>query len=206
MDCKNCYHPRKTKTLWFHHFFKFNFCSMIGSLLRAAGQRILLSNPHHGVLGSRLCKLMVGRVCFHSVTRNRFICTRCFKELSVTKEITLLPAKRLKMFPGLMWGVSRRFAVTRVGSKRHSASSMRNKTTAIYIIALAVTVVGASYLSVPLYRLYCQVSEFDLQSWPQATSTFTSLLSPPISALHFNLLFFVCVAVEKRFQNKKNLS
>ena len=179
---------------------------MIGSLLRAAGQRILLSNPHNGVLGSRLCKLMVGRVCFHSVTRNRSICTRCFKELSVTKEITLIPAKRLKMFPGLMWGVSRRFAVTRVGSKRHSASSMRNKTTAIYIIALAVTVVGASYLAVPLYRLYCQVSEFDLQSWPQATSTFTSLLSPPISALHLNLLFFVCVAVEKRFQNKKNLS
>ena len=179
---------------------------MIGSLLRAAGQRILLSNPHHGVLGSRLCKLMVGRVCFHSVTRNRFISTRCFKELSVTKEITLLPAKHLKMFPGLMWGVSRRFAVTRVGSKRHSASSMRNKTTAIYIIALAVTVVGASYLSVPLYRLYCQVSEFDLQSWPQATSTFTSLLSPTISALHFNLLFFVCVVVEKRFQSKKNLS
>ena len=178
---------------------------MIGSLLRAAGQRILLSNPHHGVLGSRLCKLMVGRVCFHSVTRNRFISTRCFKELSVTKEITLLPAKHLKMFPGLMWGVSRRFAVTRVGSKRHSASSMRNKTTAIYIIALAVTVVGASYLAVPLYRLYCQVSEFDF-TWPQATSKFTILLSPRISALLFNLLFFVCVAVEKRFQSKKNLS
>ena len=70
------------------------------------------------------------------------------------------------MFPDLMWGASRRFAVTRVGSKGHSASSMRNKTTAIYIIALAVTVVGASYLAVPLYRLYCQVSEFDLQSWP----------------------------------------
>ena len=178
---------------------------MIGLLLRTAGQRVLLSNPHHGVLGSRLCKLMVGRVCFHSVTRNRFISTRCFKELSVTKEITLLPAKHLKMFPGLMWGVSRRFAVTRVGSKRHSASSMRNKTTAIYIIALAVTVVGASYLAVPLYRLYCQVSEFDF-TWPQATSKFTILLSPRISALHFNLLFFVCVAVEKRFQSKKNLS
>ncbi|XP_027059838.1 cytochrome c oxidase assembly protein COX11, mitochondrial-like [Pocillopora damicornis] len=131
---------------------------MIGLLLRTAGQRVLLSNPHHGVLGSRLCKLMVGRVCFHSITRNRFICTRCFKELSVTKEITFLPARRLKMFPGLMWGVSRRFAVTRVGSKGHSASSMRNKTTAIYIIALAVTVVGASYLAVPLYRLYCQAT------------------------------------------------
>ena len=166
---------------------------MIGSLLRAAGQRILLSNPHHGVLGSRLCKLMVGRVCFHSIARNRFICTRCFKELSVTKEITFLPARRLKMFPGLMWGVSRRFAVTRVGSKGHSASSMRNKTTAIYIIALAVTVVGASYLSVPLYRLYCQVSEFDLQSWPQATSKFTILLSPPIrSPFQFIILCLCC--------------
>ncbi|CAH3039602.1 unnamed protein product [Pocillopora meandrina] len=131
---------------------------MIGLLLRTAGQRVLLSNPYHGVLGSRLCKLMVGRVCFHSITRNRFICTRCFKELSVTKEITFLPARCLKMFPGLMWGVSRRFAVTRVGSKGHSASSMRNKTTAIYIIALAVTVVGASYLAVPLYRLYCQAT------------------------------------------------
>ncbi|KAL9956918.1 hypothetical protein ACROYT_G038478 [Oculina patagonica] len=35
---------------------------------------------------------------------------------------------------------------------------MRNRTTAIYIIALVLTVVGFSYLAVPLYRLYCQAT------------------------------------------------
>ncbi|EDO36827.1 predicted protein, partial [Nematostella vectensis] len=34
----------------------------------------------------------------------------------------------------------------------------RNKTTSIYIAAVAVTVLGCSYAAVPLYRLYCQAS------------------------------------------------
>lgn len=130
---------------------------MLWLLLRTAGQRGFVSNLHYGHLGSKLCKPMA-RERFHSIMRNRFIGTRCFKDLEVTKEITYRPAKRLKMFPSLMWGVSRRLVVTRVGSKGHSASSTRNKTTAIYIIALAITVVGASYLAVPLYRLYCQAT------------------------------------------------
>jgi len=56
--------------------------------------------------------------------------------------------------------VNRRFVGTRVGLNSTSASNMRNKTTAIYTIAVAVAIVGLSYLAVPLYRLYCQVSEW----------------------------------------------
>ena len=33
----------------------------------------------------------------------------------------------------------------------------RNKTTVVYVGAIALTVLGFSYASVPLYRLYCQV-------------------------------------------------
>ena len=134
---------------------------MIWSLLRAAGQRRLSSNPVYGVRSSRLCKLMAG-VRFDRITTHRIICTRCFKELETTKEFTSQQPRRFKMFPSLLPGVNRRFSGTRVGSKSYSASNTRNKTTAIYIIAIAVTVLGASYLSVPLYRLYCQVGKLVL--------------------------------------------
>ncbi|XP_001628890.2 cytochrome c oxidase assembly protein COX11, mitochondrial [Nematostella vectensis] len=46
---------------------------------------------------------------------------------------------------------------TRSASLR-PGSVLRNKTTSIYIAAVAVTVLGCSYAAVPLYRLYCQAS------------------------------------------------
>ena len=42
-------------------------------------------------------------------------------------------------------------------SKSQQSTREKNKSTAIYIIAVATVVLGGSYASVPLYRLYCQV-------------------------------------------------
>ena len=50
------------------------------------------------------------------------------------------------------WGqFSRNFSSSR------NPYQKRNRTTAIYTIALAIVVLGASYAAVPLYRIFCQV-------------------------------------------------
>ena len=43
------------------------------------------------------------------------------------------------------------------GVRGNNQFRSRNKTTAIYVVAIGVTVLGLSYAAVPLYRLYCQV-------------------------------------------------
>lgn len=50
------------------------------------------------------------------------------------------------------WGqFSRNFSNSR------NRYQQRNRTTAIYTVALVVVVLGASYAAVPLYRIFCQV-------------------------------------------------
>lgn len=83
----------------------------------------------------------------------------CLTKLDVVKTCTRqADGKPLKVFSRLFREETRRFAGTRVGFNSSSAFTERNRTTAIYVIALAITVVGFSYLAVPLYRLFCQVS------------------------------------------------
>lgn len=93
-------------------------------------------------------------------SRRRTICSVCSKKLVVVKTCTRqAQGKPLKLeFSSLFREETRRFAGTRVGFNSSSAFNERNRTTAIYVIALAITVVGFSYLAVPLYRLFCQVS------------------------------------------------
>ena len=43
-------------------------------------------------------------------------------------------------------------------SSSRNRYQQRNRTTAIYTVALVVVVLGASYAAVPLYRIFCQVS------------------------------------------------
>ena len=52
-----------------------------------------------------------------------------------------------------------RFFSANRGSFKHGKANtaQSNRTTVVYIISLAVAVVGFSYAAVPLYRLYCQV-------------------------------------------------
>ena len=135
---------------------------MLWSLLRSAAQRGLsLNTPclfqRSKFSGLSLCKTSSVRFdgissYFHHGPHRRIICTRCYRELGIAKGSVYPHAS-------LLPNVNRRFVGTRVGLNSTSASNMRNKTTAIYTIALAVAIVGLSYLAVPLYRLYCQVSE-----------------------------------------------
>ncbi|EDV27918.1 uncharacterized protein TRIADDRAFT_37145 [Trichoplax adhaerens] len=54
----------------------------------------------------------------------------------------------------------------RACSQRSNANSIqpgskgKNRTTMIYVIALAIAVIGLSYAAVPLYRVFCQASGF----------------------------------------------
>lgn len=157
--------PKKT-TILVDRVFRL-FClvgfMMLWSLLRTATLRGFSSIPLCRLQSSRLCK--ISSVRFDGISshfwygsQRRIICSRCYKELDIAKGSTFQQARCLNLFSSLLPVVNRRFVGTRVGSKSYSASNMRNKTTAIYIIALVVSVVGLSYLAVPLYRLYCQVS------------------------------------------------
>lgn len=138
---------------------------MFWSLIRNATQRGLSSNTSCLFQRSRfsgLCKTAVRSDVVSSHFRHgphrRLICTRCYRELDIAKGSISQHARCLKFLSSLLPIVNRRFVGTRVGLNSTSASNMRNKTTAIYIIALAVAIVGLSYLSVPLYRLYCQAT------------------------------------------------
>lgn len=138
---------------------------MFWSLIRNATQRGLSSNTSCLFQRSRfsgLCKTAVRSDVVSSHFRHgphrRLICTRCYRELDIAKGPISQHARCLKFLSSLLPNVNRRFVGTRVGLNSTSASNMRNKTTAIYIIALAVAIVGLSYLSVPLYRLYCQAT------------------------------------------------
>ena len=130
---------------------------MLWSLLRTATRKGFSSNALYRPQSSRLCKISSVRFDgisghFWHGTQQRIICSRCYKGLDIAKGS---PSYRASLLPF----VNRRFVGTRAGSKGYSASNMRNRTTAVYTIALAVTIVGLSYLAVPLYRLFCQVSD-----------------------------------------------
>ena len=137
---------------------------MLWSLLRTASQRGLSWNtpcPFQRSRLSGLCKTSSVRFDrFSHGPHRRIICTRCYRELDIAKGSISQHSRCLKVLSSFLPNVNRRFVGTRVGLNSNSAPNMRNKTTAIYTIALAVAVVGLSYLSVPLYRLYCQVSRW----------------------------------------------
>lgn len=137
---------------------------MLWSLLRNATQRGLSWNTPCLFQRSRfsgLCKSFdVISSHFRHGPHRRTIYTRCYRELDIAKGSIYQHARCLKFLSSLLPNVNRRFVGTRVGLNSASTSNVRNKTTAIYTIAVAVAIVGLSYLAVPLYRLYCQVSEW----------------------------------------------
>lgn len=139
---------------------------MFWSLLRAASvcQRSFSTNSVLRLQNSRysgFLSSLIGGISTKDLygPQRRMICFRCFKQLDVANAYTFIHQdKSLKLFPSLLRGETRRFAGTRVDYKSSSAFNARNRTTAIYVIAVAITVVGFSYLAVPLYRLFCQAT------------------------------------------------
>lgn len=141
---------------------------MLWSLLRSGTQRGFSWNTPFRFQRSRLsglCKTSTVRFDgisshFRHGPQRRLICTRCYRELDIGKGSITQHARCLKVLSSLLPNVNRRFVGTRVSLNSNSTPNMRNKTTAIYTIAIVVAVVGLSYLAVPLYRLYCQVSQW----------------------------------------------
>ena len=83
----------------------------------------------------------------------------------------------------------------------------KNKTTAIYIIALVTLVLGGSYAAVPLYRIFCQVRNFHPHDL-QLCRGYFKLISPTTNKLlqkRSNLilvLLYNTKKVQKRVQKK----
>lgn len=140
---------------------------MLWSLLRVASrsQRTLYQNSFLRLQNSRFSWSLSSRYVYNSSRifqfglQQRTIFSRCFKHLNKASN-TLYRAKlRLITFDSsLVHYETRRFVGTRAGYKSSLAFNTRNSTTAIYVIALVLTVVGLSYLAVPLYRLFCQAT------------------------------------------------
>ena len=140
---------------------------MLCSLLRVASrsQRTLYQNSFLRLQNSRFSWSLSSRYVYNSSRtlqfglQQRTIFSRCFKHLN--KASSTLYGVKLPLITfdsSLVHYETRRFVGTRVGYKSSLAFNTRNSTTAIYVIALVITVVGLSYLAVPLYRLFCQVS------------------------------------------------
>lgn len=57
----------------------------------------------------------------------------------------------------LIWRLSRPYSQPSNESTIQQGRKGKNRTTLIYVIALAIAVIGLSYAAVPLYRVFCQV-------------------------------------------------
>ena len=140
---------------------------MLWSLLRIASrsQRTLSLNSFLRLQNSRFSWSLSSRYVHNSSRilqfglQQRTIFSRCFKHLNKANNLFYGAKLPLITFDSsLVHYETRRFVGTRAGYKSSLAFNTRNSTTAIYVIALVITVVGLSYLAVPLYRLFCQVS------------------------------------------------
>ncbi len=57
----------------------------------------------------------------------------------------------------------------------HNHWRKSNKQTLTYIIAVAIAVVGLSYAAVPLYRIYCQVNNYEVSIGPAVLQSYISV-------------------------------
>lgn len=134
---------------------------MFWSLVRIGSPRTLTTacpSRSHSVRLSGVLRLLSNRISFNDSVgpQRRNICSTCLRKYDLPNRLsrgrdTLLPTS------GVFYKGRKRLVGTSTDYNSSSTFRERNKTTAIYVIALAVAVMGFSYLAVPLYRLFCQV-------------------------------------------------
>lgn len=134
---------------------------MFWSLVRIGSQRTLTTarpSRSHSVRLSGVLRLLSNGISFNDSVgpQRRNICSTCLRKYDQPNRLsrgrdTLLPTS------GVFYNGRKRLVGTSTDYNSSSTFHERNKTTAIYVIALAVAVMGFSYLAVPLYRLFCQV-------------------------------------------------
>ena len=114
----------------------------------------------HSVGLSGVLRLLSNEISFNDCVgpQRRNVCSTCLRKYDLPNRLSrgrdfdaLLPTS------GVFHDERRRLVGTSTDYNSSSTFHERNKTTAIYAIALAVAVMGFSYLAVPLYRLFCQV-------------------------------------------------
>mgnify|MGYP006973421489 CR=1 FL=1 len=134
---------------------------MFWSLVRIGSPRTLTTacpSRSHSVRLSGVLRLLSNGISFNNSfgPQRRNICSTCSRKCDLPNRLsrgrdTLLPTS------GVFYKGRKRLVGTSTDYNSSSTFHERNKTTAIYVIALAVAVMGFSYLAVPLYRLFCQV-------------------------------------------------
>lgn len=132
---------------------------MFWSLVRIGSQRTLTTacpSRSHSVRLSGVLRLLSNGISFNDSVgpQRRNICSTCLRKYAQPNRFgrdTLLSTS------GVFYNGRKRLVGTSTDYNSSSTFHERNKTTAIYVIALAVAVMGFSYLAVPLYRLFCQV-------------------------------------------------
>lgn len=96
-------------------------------------------------------------LCFsRSCSRLTRICKRDIFDNGVSKEKQFHSCLFRRFASGVHQGNSQAQVD---GVKANIKFRDKNTTTAIYVVAIGITVLGLSYAAVPLYRLYCQVSK-----------------------------------------------
>ena len=136
---------------------------MFWSLVRIGSPRTLTTacpSRSHSVRLSGVLRLLSNRLSFNDGVgpQRRNICSTCLIKYDLPNRLSR-GRDTLRILPtsGVFNDGRERFVGTSTDYNSSSTFHERNKTTAIYVIALAVAVMGFSYLAVPLYRLFCQV-------------------------------------------------
>ena len=136
---------------------------MFWSLVRIGSARTLITacpSRSHSVRLSGVLRLLSNGISFNDSVgpQRRNICSTCLRKYDLPNRLSR-GRDTLRILPtsGMFNDGRERFVGTSTDYNSSSTFRERNKTTAIYVIALAVAVMGFSYLAVPLYRLFCQV-------------------------------------------------
>ncbi|XP_074638865.1 cytochrome c oxidase assembly protein ctaG-like [Acropora palmata] len=137
---------------------------MFWSLVRIGSPRTLTTtcpSRSHSVRLSGVLRLLSNRLSFNDGVgpQRRNICSTCLIKYDLPNRLSR-GRDTLRILPtsGVFNDGRERFVGTSTDYNSSSTFHERNKTTAIYVIALAVAVMGFSYLAVPLYRLFCQAT------------------------------------------------
>ena len=121
------------------------------------------------VLGGRSIRFTITR---HSLARCSQSCSVQWRTRSVLSPLLPIVTMRNGQTISVCWRVhplsskfltgasaSRYFSAGRAPDSGLSLRQRANRQTVVYMIALAVAVMGLSYAAVPLYRIFCQVSK-----------------------------------------------
>ena len=94
-----------------------------------------------------------------AVKMYRVVCLTASRRRPLTTSVSALAVQR-SVLPKVVARCSRRTLSSKAPPGRGVGISDSNKTTATYLAAVATFILGVSYASVPLYKVFCQMTGF----------------------------------------------